>query len=389
MTIYQPAHFSVALVVAGGQGLRAGGDVPKQFQQLGGVSVLTRTLEALAAGHIDVIQLVLPPDALEWQPDRPVRAKLLPPVAGGVTRQESVRNGLEAIEAAGGCWHVFIHDAARPFVSPTLISRVMSALEHVDGATPALPVVDSLRASQDGVTIDAEVSRDRLYRVQTPQGFDFRKILAAHRAATGAFTDDAALLAATGEEVALTAGEEANFKITTPDDFKRAEAHLMSQLPTIRMGTGFDVHRFGPGDHVWLCGIQVPHSHGMLAHSDGDVALHALTDAILGALADGDIGSHFPPSDPQWKGAPSWKFLDHARALVAQRGGQIAHVDVTIICERPKVGPLREAMRARISEILRCDIATVSVKATTTEGLGFTGRQEGIAAQAAATIRLP
>ena len=302
---------------------------------------------------------------------------------GGATRQESVRLGLEQLAHAAPA-QVLIHDAARPLLTAELIDRVLDGLAGAPGSCPALPVVDSLRRGGD--CIEGEVPRDGLWRVQTPQGFDFALIRAAHAAATEGATDDAEVLRAAGHAVRLVPGDEKAMKVTLPQDFETAERML--DWVTLS-GSGYDVHKFGPGDHVWLCGVPVPHSHGLIGHSDADVGLHALTDAILGALGDGDIGTHFPPSDPQWKGASSDRFLAHAANLVAAAGGRILHVDVTLICEAPKVGPHRPAMLARLAEILHDHGPRISVKATTTEGLGFTGRREGLAAQALATIRLP
>lgn len=379
-----------ALVVAAGQGLRAGGGVPKQYRPILGRPMLAHAVGAfLGHGAVGSVRLVVPPGdesralaALGALPGG--RVALCP---GGATRQESVRAGLEAIAEAGAPDLVLIHDAARPFVPAAMIDRVLGALAELPGACPALPVVDSLRTG--GERVDGEVDRSRLHRVQTPQGFRFQAILAAHRAAAArglAATDDVAVACAAGLDVAIVPGDERAMKVTDAADFQRAEA-LVARIPAT--GTGFDVHRFGPGDHLWLCGVKVPHEAGLVGHSDADVGLHALTDAILGAIGDGDIGRHFPPSDPQWKGASSDRFLAHAAALVAARGGRIAHVDVTVIAEVPRVGPHREAMVARIGAILADHRPTVSVKATTTEGLGFTGRREGIAAQAAATVLLP
>jgi len=284
---------------------------------------------------------------------------------------------------------VAIHDGARPFIEAALIDRVLDAIEHAPGAIPALAVADTLKRGRDGRIVET-VDRSQLWRAQTPQAFRFREILAAHRAAAGLeLSDDAAVAERAGLAVSLVAGSESNLKVTAPDDLARAEGMLMARLGDIRTGQGFDVHPLGPGDHVWLCGIKVPHERALIGHSDADVGLHAITDAILGALSAGDIGQHFPPSDPRWRGAASDQFLRHAAGLVAQRGGRIAHVDVTLICERPKVSPHRTAMVARIAEILGLAPDRVSVKATTTEKLGFTGREEGIAAQAIATIRLP
>lgn len=374
---------TLALIVAAGRGHRAGGGLPKQYRRLNDRTVLRRTIEAfIRHERVDGVQVVIHPDDRMLYEAAVAGLDLPPPVVGGATRQESVRLGLEAV----ACEHVLIHDAARPFVPPAVIDRVLDALAANEGAVPALPVTDSLRRGAGH--IEAEVEREGLYRVQTPQGFRFDAIRDAHRKATVEATDDAAVLRAIGGRVALVEGSEMNVKLTTADDFVRAET-LLNAAMTSRTGMGFDVHRFGQGDHVWLCGLKVPHGHGLIGHSDADVGLHALTDAILGAIGEGDIGQHFPPTDPKWKGAASDRFLAHALELVTARGGRIDHVDVTIIAERPKVGPHREAMRQRIANILRLRVDAVSVKATTTEGLGFTGRGEGIAAQAVATVRLP
>lgn len=378
-----PRPATLALIVAAGRGHRAGEGLPKQYRPIGGKAVLRRTVEAfLRHPGVDAVQVVIHPEDRELYDAAVAGLDLPAPVAGGASRQRSVRLGLEAVDAD----RVLIHDAARAFVSAAVIDRVLGALATEEGAIPALPVSDSLR--RGGSHIEGEVERDGLYRAQTPQGFRFGAILAAHRAATCEATDDAAVLRAAGGQVAIVEGEEANVKLTTPDDFARAEAAIAAAM-TSRTGMGFDVHRFGPGDHLWLCGIKVNHSHGVIGHSDADVGLHALTDAILGAIGDGDIGQHFPPSDPQWKGASSDRFLRHAASLVAARGGRIDHVDVTVIAERPKVGPHRDAMRQRIADILEIAVGAVSVKATTTEALGFAGRGEGIAAQAVATVRMP
>ena len=375
-----------ALIVAGGRGFRAGDGVPKQYRLLGGQPVLARAIAAFARHPgIDAVKVVIHAD------DRPDYAAataglaLLPPVHGGATRQQSVRAGLEALAAAGAT-RVLIHDAARPFVPAAVIDRVLAALDAHDGAAPALPVVDSLRVG--GALVEAEVDRARLNRVQTPQGFALQPILAAHRAAAAAATDDVAVGLAAGLRIALVAGDEMAFKLTHAEDFARAEALLAAAMIS-RSASGFDVHRFGPGDHLWLCGIRIEHGHGLIGHSDADVGLHALTDALLGCIGAGDIGTHFPPSDPQWKGASSDRFLAHAAGLIAARGGIIDHVDLTIIAETPKVGPHRAAMRARLAGLLALPEDAVSLKATTTEGLGFTGRGEGIGAQAMATVRLP
>lgn len=378
---------TIALVVAAGRGVRAGEGLPKQYRRLAGKPVLRRSIEALASHpSVSGVRVVIGAGDRALYDEATHGLSLPAPVFGGATRQESVRLGLEAIARDGGCDRVLIHDAARPLVKGQLVDNVLRALDTDEGAIPALPVTDSLRRGDTHV--EGEVERAGLHRVQTPQGFRFDAILAAHRTVTEDATDDAAVLRASGGRVALVAGDENNFKITRPEDFGRAEAILAAMMIS-RTGSGFDVHRFGPGDHVWLCGVRVPHDAGLIGHSDADVALHALTDALLGAIGEGDIGQHFPPSDPQWKGASSDRFLVHARDLVAVRGGIVDHVDLTLITERPKVGPHRDAMRARIAELLGLSMAAVSVKATTTEGLGFTGRREGIAAQAMATVRMP
>jgi 2-C-methyl-D-erythritol 4-phosphate cytidylyltransferase/2-C-methyl-D-erythritol 2,4-cyclodiphosphate synthase len=315
-----------------------------------------------------------------------------PPANGGATRQASVHAGLEAL-ASMNPDIVLIHDAARPFVSPAVISRAIEAAGRHGAAIPVIPVTDTIKLVGEAGDIEATPERARLRIAQTPQAFRFDVILDAHRRAARAgrsdFTDDAALAEWAGLTVATFEGDASNMKLTTPEDFAREEARLGAMLGDIRTGTGYDVHAFGDGDHLMICGVRVPHSRGFLAHSDGDVGLHALVDAILGALADGDIGSHFPPSDSQWKGAASDRFLKYAVDRVAARGGRIANLEVTLICERPKIGPLRDSMRARIAEIAGLDISRVAVKATTSERLGFTGREEGIAATASATIRLP
>ena len=315
-----------------------------------------------------------------------------PPATGGATRQASVHAGLEAL-AGQQPDVVLIHDAARPFVSAELISRAIDAASRTGAAIPSIPITDTVKLIDANGNVDATPDRSRLRIAQTPQAFRFDVILEAHRRAArdgrDNFTDDAALAEWAGLTVATFEGESANMKLTTPEDFVREEARLGALLGDVRTGTGYDVHAFGDGDHVMICGVRVPHSRGFLAHSDGDVGLHALVDAILGALADGDIGSHFPPSDPQWKGAASNRFLTYALDRVAARGGRIAHLDVTLICERPKIGPHRDTMRARIAEISGLSLSRIAVKATTSERLGFTGREEGIAAMASATIRLP
>jgi 2-C-methyl-D-erythritol 4-phosphate cytidylyltransferase/2-C-methyl-D-erythritol 2,4-cyclodiphosphate synthase len=380
-------HRTVALIVAAGRGTRAGEGLPKQYRTVSGRAVLRHSAEALARHPaIDEVRIVIHPDDRLLHDAAVAGLSVAEPIDGGATRQDSVRLGLEAIASVGGCRYVLIHDAARPFFRHALVDRLLDALTRDAGAVPALPIVDSLR--RGNTHVEAEVDRAGLHRVQTPQAFRFDDILAAHRSAQVEATDDAAVLRAAGGAVALVMGDEAAFKITTPEDFARAEHHVAVQMIS-RTGSGYDVHRFGPGDHVWLCGVQVAHGAGLIGHSDADVGLHALTDALLGAIGEGDIGHHFPPSDPRWRGASSDRFLVHARDLVRERRGRIDHVDVTIVAERPKVGPHRDAMRARIAELLELPLASTSVKATTTEGLGFTGRSEGIAAQAVATVRLP
>ena len=388
---------TVALIVAAGRGSRFGGSGPKQYAPLNGRPLLRHSLERFR-GHsgITAVQAVIHADDQALYAEAAAGLDLPPPAIGGATRQESVRRGLEHIanlSLTEGPERVLIHDAARPFVDDAMIDRVLAALTGAPGAIAALAVTDTLKRGIDG-RVASTVPRDGLWRAQTPQGFRFADILAAHRAAAGSstgaeMTDDAAVAERAGLAVALVEGAAENVKITTAEDLVRAERWLAALQDETRVGTGFDVHRFAPGDHVMLCGVRIAHDAGLLGHSDADVGLHALTDAILGAIAAGDIGSHFPPGDARWRGAESAVFLRHAAGLVAARGGRIAHVDVTLICERPKVGPHRAAMTARIAQALEIDAWRVSIKATTTEGLGFTGRGEGIAAQATATIRLP
>lgn len=380
-----------ALIVAAGRGTRFGGDVPKQYRLLDGQPVL-RHSAAIFAAHpaVRAVRVVIHPDDRALYDRAAGGLNLLPPVPGGAERQDSVRLGLESLEGMGFD-AVLVHDAARPAVSRGLISRVVAALETAEGAVPAVPVADTLkRAAADGM-VEATVPRDGLWRAQTPQGFRFAPLLAAHRAVAGrALTDDAAVLEAAGGRVRLVPGDAANGKITLPEDLPGDPSAATSQAVLLpRMGMGFDVHAFVPGDAVTLCGVRVPHTARLSGHSDADVALHALTDALYGAVGAGDIGRHFPPSDDRWKGADSALFLTHARDLVAALGGRLAHVDVTVICEAPKVGPYRAAMVARLAELLGLPEERVSVKATTTEGLGFTGRREGIAAQAVATVLMP
>jgi 2-C-methyl-D-erythritol 4-phosphate cytidylyltransferase/2-C-methyl-D-erythritol 2,4-cyclodiphosphate synthase len=384
---------SAAILVAAGRGLRAGAGGPKQYRMIGGQTVIFRAMAAFCRHpQISAVQPVLNPDdaAMFTAACNGLRHAI--PVNGGATRQASVRAGLEAL-AGEKPDVVLIHDAARPFVSQAVISRAIEAARRTGAAIPTVPVTDTVKLIDAAGHIEATPERARLRIAQTPQAFHYETILEAHRRAAREgrddFTDDAALAEWVGLTVATFEGDAANMKLTTPEDFVREEARLAAQLGDIRTGTGYDVHAFGPGDHVMICGIRVPHSKGFLAHSDGDVGLHALVDAILGALADGDIGSHFPPSDMKWKGASSDQFLKYAVERVTARGGRVANLEVTLICERPKIGPLRDQMRARIAEITGVNISRVAVKATTSEKLGFTGREEGIAATASATVRLP
>lgn len=377
----------IALLMAAGRGSRFGADIPKQYLPLAGRAVLRRAAEALLAEPgIDAILPVCAPDEAATVAALLDGLPVLAPVAGGATRQESVRAGLEALAGAPPDI-VLVHDAARPVVPPGTLSALLAALETHPGAIPAQPVTDTLKRAGDGM-IQATVARAGLFRAQTPQGFRFPPLLAAHRAATAEVTDDAALLEAAGLAVALVPGSESNVKITHPEDLTRVEAALGAALLP-RMGTGFDVHRLVEGRPLILCGVAIPFPLGLSGHSDADVGIHALCDAIYGALAEGDIGRHFPPSEAAWKDADSARFLRHAAARIAARGGRLLHADVTLICERPKITPHADAMRARLAELLEVAVGRVSVKATTTERLGFTGRGEGIAAQAAATLLLP
>ena len=371
-----------ALVVAAGSGSRAGGELPKQYRKVGGKAVLAHAVDhlrragihdvtvAIGAGHEDLFREAV---------------GALPFVPGGAERQESVRLGLEAIASAGGADIVLIHDAARPFLPCAVTERLVGALDTHDGAVPVLPLVDTLARAAE--SLGETVNRDGLVRVQTPQAFGFDAILAAHRAfePEGA-TDDAQIARAAGLSVATVAGDEALDKLTFESDFERAEARLARRRVT-RTGLGYDVHAFAAGRELWLGGILVPHDRGLAGHSDADLVLHAITDALLGAIGAGDIGDHFPPSDPQWRGAPSSRFVEHALALLDEAGAILDHVDVTIIAEEPRIGPHRDSIRANVAALLRLPIQALSIKATTSERLGFTGRREGMAAQAIATIR--
>lgn len=410
---------TAAIVVAAGRGLRVGGETPKQYRRVGGLPVLARTLAALSQhAGLDLIQPVIAPDAESFyreclgELDPALCGKLGQPVSGGATRQQSVHAGLEALARAGQVPElVLIHDAARPYVAADLVARAIEAGRKYGAAVPGVPVSDTIKrieAIEPGIGRVRETPlREALRAVQTPQAFAFGTLLAAHRRATAegrdGFTDDGALAEWAGLDVVVFEGDADNRKITQAADLIEADrtfsarrapisGHAMTTPATAyvtHLGTGFDVHAFTTGDHVWLGGVKIPADRGVLAHSDGDVVLHALTDALLGAIADGDIGTHFPPSDEQWRGASSDRFLAHAVGLVRGRGGKIDHLDITVLAEAPRIGAHREAIRARISEIAGVPIGCVSIKATTSEKLGFVGRAEGLAAQAAASVRLP
>ena len=388
-----------ALIVAGGRGARASGGQtrPKQYCPVGGVPMIARTIGVFAAHpRVDDILVVIHPDdeKLYRAASEPFAQRLQNPVQGGARRQDSVRAGLEALAAVAPS-AVLIHDAARPFVKSELIDRVIASLGAHQGALPCLLVTDTLKWIAEGRVIGT-AERNQLWRAQTPQGFKFDAILAAHRAAANEpareFTDDAGIAEWFGLDVAVVEGGEDNRKLTTAEDLKIADELLQpraSSADAMRVASGYDVHAFGPGDAVVLCGVSIPHPKKLIGHSDADVGLHALTDALLGVIAEGDIGVHFPPSDARWRGAASEIFLKHAAALVRERGGTIVHVDITLLCEAPRIGRYRDEMRARIAGMLGVQISQVSIKATTNEGLGFIGRGEGIAAMATATVSLP
>lgn len=386
-----------ALIVAAGRGVRAGGELPKQYRSLGGQAILRRTTSLfLAHPRVDDVLVVIHGDDAELYGEAVVgQAGLLPFATGGATRQESVRRGLEAL-AERGVTHVLIHDAVRPFASPALIDRVIDGLQGSDAVLAASPVTDTLKRGDTARIVTDTVSRDGLYAAETPQAFRLTAILDAHRLAADApdaFTDDAGIAEWAGIPVQIVLGERSNIKLTMPEDIEMADQRLrmeaLLQAGETRVGTGYDVHSFTEGSGVWLGGIEIPHDRKLSGHSDADVALHALTDAVLGAIADGDIGDHFPPSDPQWRGASSDRFLAFAVQRVAARGGAIVNLDLAIIAEEPKIGPHRDAMRARIAAIAGISAGRVGVKATTNEKMGFVGRGEGIAAIATATVRLP
>ncbi len=380
---------TLALIVAAGKGTRSGLDLPKQYAPLGGRAVLRHSVETfLSHPGIDGVLVVLNPDHLDLYEAATKGLSLLPWIAGGDNRQTSVRNGLESLEEQAPD-RVLIHDAARPFVTADLIDRCLEGLETADAILPALAMVDTVKEAVDNRVIGT-LDRERLFTAQTPQCFNYAAILAAHqRFIDEPVTDDIALAERAGIDVLLVPGERDNFKITTADDMTRAEQMITRALSDVRTGSGFDVHAFEAGRELWLSGVNIPHDKGLKGHSDADVALHAITDALLGAIGAGDIGTHFPPSDDKWKDAASPLFLQHAADLIREKGGKISHIDLTIICETPKIGPHREEMRHKIADILEISPERVSVKGTTTEKLGFTGRGEGIAAQAIATVRLP
>ncbi len=373
-----------AVVVAAGSGSRSGG--AKQWRALGGQPVIRWSVEALLKSGADDVVVVIPAGVEAEATDALTGLSGWRTVTGGATRADSVKAGLAALGGAGDRT-VLVHDAARPFLSAAVIERCVRALDGADGALPALPVADSLRRATDGV-VAGSVEREALWRAQTPQAFRLKTLTEAYAAwpADEVATDEATVVERSGGRVRIVEGDARLMKLTYPEDFAMAEALVPR---TVRIGQGYDVHRWGPGESVWLCGLEIPHDQTLIGHSDADAGLHALTDAILGAIAEGDIGDHFPPTDPQWKGARSDLFLKHAVGLVKARGGRLSNVDLTLICERPKVKPHRQAMRERLAEILELPLDAVSVKATTSEGLGFTGRGEGLAAQAVATVELP
>ena len=380
---------NVAIIVAAGRGHRLGGEIPKQYLDVGGMPILRRTVNVFQENPaIDLIQVIIHPDDRELY-DAAVSDMGLPePVAGGDTRQKSVLNGLESISEHRP-EYVFIHDAARPFLDQQLLNNLIDEVKNYGAVIPALSVTDTIKY-MTADTIDSTLDRNYLYRAQTPQAFRYKAIFMAHRRfENNDLTDDSAIAEKGGLKVRVVAGSEENFKITTKDDLEKAELMTGNNYTDVRIGYGMDVHAFEKGDHVILGGVKIPHDKSLKGHSDADVALHAITDAVLGAIAAGDIGEHFPPSVAKWKGASSDIFLKHAAKLVDDKDGVIASIDLTIVCEAPKIGPHRDLIRDKISEIIDLDINRISVKATTTEKLGFTGKGEGIMAQAVATVRLP
>lgn len=371
---------TAALIVAAGRGLRAGGDLPKQWQTLAQKTVLHHSVKALSE-HCDLTVVVIHPDDKGLWDAATIDADIV--VFGAATRDASVRAGLEALKPHAP-QNVLIHDGARPLVPASVVQSVKAALNTHQGAAPAVAVTDALWIGDSDLVQDTQ-DRNGLYRAQTPQGFHFGAIFAAHANRTTPAADDVQVAREAGMDVAIVPGHEDNIKITSPGDLARAETIMRSAMD-VRLGNGFDVHKFGPGDHVWICGVKIPHDHALVGHSDADVGMHAVTDAIYGALGQGDIGQHFPPSDPQWKGAQSHIFLRHAVELAAQNGFKISNVDCTLICEFPKIGPHQDAMKAALAEIMNLSADRISVKATTSEKLGFTGRGEGIASIATATL---
>ncbi len=377
-----------AVVVAAGSGSRAGSGPAKQWRLLAGRPVLRWSIEALAAAGARSIVVAIGPGDENRAAEMLADIEAVRVVTGGAARADSVRNGLEAL-AGDPPDQVLVHDAARPFLNRGHIDALLAALAGSDGAVPILPVADTLKRGSADTGLST-VSRDGLYRVQTPQAFAYDRLVAAYAEWRGDEppTDDAAVVEAMGGKVVPVPGDPMLMKLTYPEDFAMADA-LAGQTRVVRIGQGFDAHTFGPGDSVWLCGVQIPHDRGLVGHSDADCGLHALTDAILGAIGHGDIGEHFPPTDPRWKGAASDQFLRHAASLVTQSGGRVINADVTLICEEPRIRPHRDAMRARIAELLELPVDRISVKATTTEGMGFTGRREGLAAQAVVSVETP
>jgi 2-C-methyl-D-erythritol 4-phosphate cytidylyltransferase/2-C-methyl-D-erythritol 2,4-cyclodiphosphate synthase len=381
---------TAAIIVAAGSGSRAGNGPPKQFRLVRGKPMLRHSVVAFADHPAIAVTIVVIGAGQEEDARAALEGIDVTFVQGGATRRDSVSNGLLFLEQNREIFDVLIHDAARPFLPAKIIDDLIAALDQHEGAVPALPVIDSLARSSDGGKLSVSENRDGLWRIQTPQAFRLGSILAAHRIwdISREATDDARMAMAAGFDVALVQGDEKLAKYTFSSDFEN-NADQLAAMPSYRNGMGYDVHRLASGEELWLCGIRVEHDKGLAGHSDADVALHALTDAILGAAALGDIGDHFPPSDPQWRGASSDRFLAHAAKTAADKGFAIAHVDITIICEAPKIGPHKQAMRARVGEILGLAVDDVSIKATTTEKLGYTGRGEGIAAQAVATLFRP
>ncbi len=381
---------TIALIVAAGRGTRMGGDLPKQYLELAGRPVLGHTMAAFADHpHVDSVRAVIHPNDMDLYRASAQGLEVMEPVSGGISRQDSVLLGLESLTEFTPK-KVLIHDGARPLVGPEIIGRTINALDAAPGAIAAVPVRDTLKRQKQGSSkIEETVDRFGLWRAQTPQGFRFDDILAAHRSAQGLdLTDDAAIAERAGLTVALLEDRDDNLKITTSDDLTRA-IRTLTGGDEMAVGSGFDVHKFGPGDRIRMCGVDISHSHGLIGHSDADAALHALTDALLATVGGGDIGVHFPPSDARWAGEDSATFVQFALDQIQARGGRISHVDLTIICEAPKIGPHRTAMIGRLSELLGLGEDRINVKATTTEGLGFTGRREGIAAQATTTVMLP